>query len=167
MWIAQIDQRRAGGFCRWQPIANSRLRTVNDVMTGPGLSRSSEEGEERLGEMKTRIQVMVRVRPPLTAELKIGRFTSCLGLGPSNEAGQTLFLTAEGKVTRYTFHRVFPLQTGQEEVFKDGVGEANVSLLMKGYNVTMLAFGQTGSGKTHTLFGGKAEMQGLLPGPDG
>ena len=163
MWRAQIDQRRAGGFCRWQPIANSRLRTVNDVMTGPGLSRSSEEGEERLGEMKTRIQVMVRVRPPLPAELKIGRFTSCLGLGPSNEAGQTLFLTAEGKVTRYTFHRVFPLQTGQEEVFNDGVGEANVALLMKGYNVTMLAFGQTGSGKTHTLFGGKAEMQGLLP----
>ena len=110
---------------------------------------------------------MVRVRPPLPAELKSGRFTSCLGLGPSNEDGQTLFLTAgagaERKVARYTFHRVFPLQTGQEEVFNKGVGETNIALLMKGYNVTLLAFGQTGSGKTHTLFGGKGEMQGLLP----
>ena len=135
------------------------------MMTGPTLDKSSDS-QKGEGEMKTRIQVMVRVRPPLPAELKSGRFTSCLGLGPSNEAGQTLFLTgagSEGKVTRYTFHRVFPLQTGQEEVFKEGVGEANIALLMKGYNVTVLAFGQTGSGKTHTLFGGKGEMQGLLP----
>ena len=113
--------------------------------------------------MKTRIKVLVRVRPPLPAELKSGRFTSCLGLGPSDEAGQTLFLTSEGKTTRYTFHRVFPLQTGQEEVFKDGVGDGTVDLLTKGYNVTVLAFGQTGSGKSHTLFGGTGEKQGLLP----
>ena len=99
-------------------------------MTGPGEAKSSESKDE---EMRARIQVIVRVRPPLPAEVKSGRFTSCLGLGPSTEAGQTLFMTGAGaleKVTRYTFHKVFPLQTGQEEVFKDGFGEANITLLM-------------------------------------
>ena len=152
-------------FYRCHPIDNSGLRTDNApvIMTGPGETKSSESKDD---EMRARIQVIVRVRPPLPAEVKSGRFTSCLGLGPSTEAGQTLFMTGAGaleKVTRYTFHKVFPLQTGQEEVFKDGFGEANITLLMKGYNVTVLAFGETGSGKTHTLFGGEGDMQGLLP----
>ena len=96
-------------FYRCHPIDNSGLRTDNApgsaIMTGPGEAKSSESKDE---EMRARIQVIVRVRPPLPAEVKSGRFTSCLGLGPSTDAGQTLFMTGSGaleKVTRYTFHK--------------------------------------------------------------
>ncbi len=52
---------------------------------------------------------------------------------------------------QYTFDKVFPEYTTQEEVFssvRDLVQES-----LRGFNVTIFAFGMTGSGKTYTISG--------------
>ena len=124
----------------------------------------------------TRVQVAVRVRPPLPREVdRGGRFTSCLGLGPTTDKGQTLFVSGAdspvvisgeggpgGRVSRYTFDRVFPLVTGQHEVYTQSM-QGTVEAVLRGYNATVLAYGQTGSGKTHTMVGSGEEGEGLVP----
>ena len=127
--------------------------------------------------LKARVQVAVRIRPPLSREVgEGGRFTSCLGLGPTTDKGQTLFVSGvnspvllsgegggEARVSRYTFDRVFPLHTPQEEVFGLTMQDT-LAAVLRGYNATVLAYGQTGSGKTHTMLGGGGrEAEGLVP----
>ena len=116
------------------------------------------------GCLAVRVQVMVRVRPPLPGELGAGaRFTPCLGLGPPTPQGHTLYVSgAPGGPRSYTFDQVVPLQAGQEEVYGAVMPTAAASLL-QGYNVTLLAFGQSRSGKSHTLVGREGAMEGLLP----
>ncbi|KAF7304924.1 Kinesin heavy chain [Mycena kentingensis (nom. inval.)] len=50
----------------------------------------------------------------------------------------------------FTFDRVFPMGTKQQEVFDYGVKDI-VKDVLDGYNGTVFAYGQTGSGKTFTM----------------
>ena len=67
---------------------------------------------------KEKVQVAVRVRPPLPRETVGGKFTSCLGIGPTTDKGQTILVSGddapvllsgegdgEGRMSRFTFDR--------------------------------------------------------------
>ena len=131
--------------------------------------------ESNKGRLKAKMRVAVRIRPPLPREISSdGKFLSCVGVGPTTEKGQTIFInktdqpimmkntdTAEGgKISRYTFDRIFPPNTSQEQVFSYTM-EPLVEAVMDGYNATVLAYGQTGSGKTHTILGESGDREGL------
>ncbi|KAF9264665.1 kinesin heavy chain [Marasmius fiardii PR-910] len=65
----------------------------------------------------------------------------------------------------FTFDRVFPMGTMQQEVFDYGVKDI-VKDVMDGYNGTVFAYGQTGSGKTFTMMGADIdsdELKGIIP----
>ncbi|KAK1236545.1 hypothetical protein PQX77_000238, partial [Marasmius sp. AFHP31] len=65
----------------------------------------------------------------------------------------------------FTFDRVFPMGTQQQEVFDYGVKDI-VKDVMDGYNGTVFAYGQTGSGKTFTMMGADIdsdELKGIIP----
>ncbi|KAL0581723.1 hypothetical protein V5O48_000305 [Marasmius crinis-equi] len=65
----------------------------------------------------------------------------------------------------FTFDRVFPMGTQQQEVFDYGVKDI-VKDVLDGYNGTVFAYGQTGSGKTFTMMGAdidSEELKGIIP----
>ncbi|KAG7092475.1 hypothetical protein E1B28_008827 [Marasmius oreades] len=65
----------------------------------------------------------------------------------------------------FTFDRVFPMGTKQQEVFDYGVKDI-VKDVLDGYNGTVFAYGQTGSGKTFTMMGADIdsdELKGIIP----
>ncbi|KAJ7774848.1 kinesin heavy chain [Mycena metata] len=64
----------------------------------------------------------------------------------------------------FTFDRVFPMGTQQQEVFDYGVKDI-VKDVLDGYNGTVFAYGQTGSGKTFTMMGDmdSDEIKGIIP----
>ena len=121
-----------------------------------------------------KIRVAVRIRPPLPREIGAeGKFLSCVGIGPTTEKGQTIFINktdqpvlmshnqnSEGKISRYTFDRIFPPNSTQGSVYCYTM-EPLVEAVLDGYNATVLAYGQTGSGKTHTILGEAGEKEGL------
>lgn len=65
----------------------------------------------------------------------------------------------------FTFDRVFPMGTKQQQVFDYGVKDI-VKDVLEGYNGTVFAYGQTGSGKTFTMMGAdidSEELKGIIP----
>ena len=121
-----------------------------------------------------KIRVAVRTRPPLPREIgSEGKFLSCVGIGPTTDKGQTIFINTSEQpvllsqsqasgatVSRYTFDKIFPVKASQEEVYTYTM-EPLVKQVVEGYNATVLAYGQTGSGKTHTILGEAGEREGL------
>ena len=113
-------------------------------------------------------------------------------IGPTTEKGQTIFVSGEdapalltgevegedgdtrhkkrgkmgegeGRMSRFTFDRVFPRDSSQESVFSLTM-QATLEKVLQGQNATVLAYGQTGSGKTYTMVGGTSkEEEGLIP----
>ena len=67
-------------------------------------------------------------------------------------------------VESFTFDRVFPPSSTQEEVY-EFIGKKTIEDVLLGYNGTIFAYGQTGSGKTHTMLGDvyHEQMQGIIP----
>ena len=71
-------------------------------------------------------------------------------------------------VSRYTFDKVFDMDSTQESVFAE-IGDVALDSLRKGFNSTILAYGQTGSGKTFSMEGhkdsttGEYTSRGLIP----
>ena len=95
------------------------------------------------------------------------------------DAGQPeLFNVVDGSVleyrketgadlSRFTFDKVFDMESTQEQVF-DSIGDVALNSLRQGFNSTILAYGQTGSGKTFSMEGakdnkGKYTHPGLIP----
>jgi len=69
------------------------------------------------------------------------------------------------KALTFTYDRVFPVETTQEEVYKH-TGAQLVEQVLAGYNCTIFAYGQTGSGKTYTMEGGSddnGDSKGMIP----
>lgn len=66
---------------------------------------------------------------------------------------------------KFTFDRVFDMNTTQREVYEKSAKPIIEGVLM-GFNGTVFAYGQTGSGKTHTMQGPdieNLELQGIVP----
>ena len=137
-----------------------------------------EETPKAKERLVARMRVAVRIRPPLPREVgHDGKFLSCVGVGPTTEKGQTIFINSSdkpvimsstkeapsggGKISRYTFDKIFPPNMDQSSVYSYTM-EPLVQAVMDGYNSTVLAYGQTGSGKTHTILGERdGDMEGV------
>ncbi|KAA6396781.1 MAG: putative Chromosome-associated kinesin KIF4 [Streblomastix strix] len=96
------------------------------------------------------LDVFVRVRPLSFVEHR-ERANECVQIYSDKQVGVG--------DSHFTFDRVFPPQSSQEEVF-GVVIRPLLEQYFQGYNVTCLAYGQTGGGKTYTMGTGVTEMDG-------
>ncbi|CAE6441404.1 unnamed protein product [Rhizoctonia solani] len=112
------------------------------------------------------IKVICRFRPPNALEIREGgeivvTFDDNLQTVKVRSASQGQGPEKDG----FTFDRVFPMGTKQQEVFDYGV-RGIVKDVINGYNGTVFAYGQTGSGKTFTMMGAdidSEELKGIIP----
>ncbi|KAJ7063350.1 kinesin heavy chain [Mycena amicta] len=114
----------------------------------------------------TNIKVVCRFRPQNSIENREGgeivaSFSDDLTTVQMRAAG----LSSGPEKDGFTFDRVFPMGTEQQEVFDYGVKDI-VKDVLDGYNGTVFAYGQTGSGKTFTMMGADIdsdELKGIIP----
>ncbi|PWN30366.1 kinesin-domain-containing protein [Jaminaea rosea] len=112
------------------------------------------------------VKVVGRFRPPNALELKEGgdivvEFDEGENTTVKLRGGPTTGPEANG----FTFDRVFPMNTRQQDVFEFGIKET-VDDVINGYNGTIFAYGQTGSGKTFTMMGAdidNSDLKGIIP----
>ncbi|KAH7341124.1 kinesin heavy chain [Rhizoctonia solani] len=112
------------------------------------------------------IKVICRFRPPNAIEIRengeiVVSFAENLQTVQVRSASQGQGPERDG----FTFDRVFPMGTKQQEVFDYGV-RGIVKDVINGYNGTVFAYGQTGSGKTFTMMGAdidSEELKGIIP----
>lgn len=124
-------------------------------------------------ELKGNIRVFARVRPGLPSDQDEENSTLSPISASADGRSLTLATVAQSedgpfakartpKPSNFSFDKVFPASTGQDEVF-DEVSDVIQSAL-DGYQVCLFAYGQTGSGKTHTMCGsGRGQMRGIIP----
>jgi kinesin family protein 5 len=106
------------------------------------------------------IKVVARFRPQNKIELAAG---SEQIVEFSSE--DTCSLSSKEASGAFTFDRVFPTNTPQQDVFDYSI-RSTVDDVLAGYNGTVFAYGQTGSGKTYTMMGadiGNDEQKGIIP----
>ncbi|PFH54337.1 hypothetical protein AMATHDRAFT_53266 [Amanita thiersii Skay4041] len=114
----------------------------------------------------TNIKVVCRFRPPNAIELREGGEI----VVSFDDNLQSVYMKSANLATGpekdgFTFDRVFPMGTKQQEVFDYGVKDI-VKDVLDGYNGTVFAYGQTGSGKTFTMMGAdidSEELKGIIP----
>ncbi|KIK57805.1 hypothetical protein GYMLUDRAFT_747992 [Collybiopsis luxurians FD-317 M1] len=116
--------------------------------------------------MSNNIKVVCRFRPPNSIEIREGG-ENVVAFDDNLTTVQLRSLqTATGpEKDGFTFDRVFPMGTRQQEVFDYGVKDI-VKDVLDGYNGTVFAYGQTGSGKTFTMMGADIdsdELKGIIP----
>nr|XP_055157430.1 kinesin-like protein KIF12 isoform X4 [Nyctereutes procyonoides] len=113
-------------------------------------ARSLEQGPEGLEGPETPIQVVLRVRPMSTAELRRGEQSAlhCSGT-------RTLQVSPPGggPDVAFRFGAVLDGARSQEDVFRACGVRRLGELALRGFSCTVFTFGQTGSGKTYTLTG--------------
>lgn len=102
---------------------------------------SKDEAEEAGGEV---LQVFVRVRPPISKELKIEKAVTVSG-------GQTITVKSEKYDINCKYDKIFDDTSVQSDVF-DSV-KPLLSSVLNGYNACIFAYGQTSAGKSHTMLG--------------
>uniref|UniRef100_A0A8R1DJF4 Kinesin-like protein n=1 Tax=Caenorhabditis japonica TaxID=281687 RepID=A0A8R1DJF4_CAEJA len=106
-------------------------------------------------DLRGQIRVAVRVRPLLTCESESAKAIEF-------PAVNTITVVTGSKPSgQFKFEKVFTPVFSQKEVFINI--EDFILSALHGYNVGLIAFGQTGSGKTHTMRGGDAEDEGVIP----
>lgn len=126
------------------------------VLKGDQLRRQMHN---RIQELRGNIRVFVRTRPFLPGDQQTS--DSAIDVSPDEES---LAITDKrnGNPHNFTFDKVFPPSSGQEQVFSE-VSDF-VQSALDGYNVCLFSYGQTGSGKTHTMQGcGNGVMRGIIP----
>nr|OQO22120.1 hypothetical protein B0A51_10784 [Rachicladosporium sp. CCFEE 5018] len=107
------------------------------------------------------IKVVARFRPQNRIERDAGSEEIV-----NFESAESLAVTNAGSSAAFTFDRVFPTATPQQDVFDYSI-RSTVDDVLAGYNGTVFAYGQTGSGKTYTMMGagnlGDEESKGIIP----
>ncbi|KAK5710493.1 hypothetical protein LTR17_018849 [Elasticomyces elasticus] len=106
------------------------------------------------------IKVVARFRPLNSIEVKAGGdqvvdFTS----------EDTCSISSKEASGSFTFDRIFPTNTPQQDVFDYSI-RSTVDDVLAGYNGTVFAYGQTGSGKTYTMMGAdiaNEQGKGIIP----
>ncbi|XP_017504229.2 kinesin-like protein KIF12 isoform X4 [Manis javanica] len=118
-------------------------------------ARGLEHGPEA---PETPIQVVLRVRPMNTAELRRGEQSAlhCSGT-------RTLQVSPPGggPDVAFRFGAVLDGARTQEDVFRACGVRRLGELALRGFSCTVFAFGQTGSGKTYTLTGPPPQGEGV------
>ncbi|XP_074786715.1 kinesin-like protein KIFC1 isoform X2 [Athene noctua] len=124
-------------------------------------------------ELKGNIRVFCRVRPVLPEEEERQKNLDHLHFHPHDNTVLVLSKSEESHVGRerrgdvrydFSFDRVFPPATSQQEVFEEIA--MLVQSALDGYHVCIFAYGQTGSGKTYTMEGPDAldpQTRGMIP----
>ncbi|XP_037058549.1 kinesin-like protein KIF12 [Peromyscus leucopus] len=122
-------------------------------------ARSLEQGPEG---PETPIQVVLRVRPMSTAELRRGEQSTlhCSGT-------RTLQVSPPGggPDVAFRFGAVLDGARTQEDVFRACGVKRLGELALRGFSCTVFTFGQTGSGKTYTLTGPPPQGEGVSVPP--
>lgn len=123
------------------------------------------------------VKVFVRIRPEFEESaaksskqpnsLNLLQKQSCVALTddktlritpPDNTGPRKTVAAVDDK--SYSFDRIFPDQSTQEEVYQEV--SSLVKATVKGYNTTVFAYGSTGSGKSYTMTGNSA-APGIIP----
>ena len=103
---------------------------------------SKEDGDDGTGGEV--LQVFVRVRPPISKELKVETAVTVSG-------GQSINVRSEKYDVNCKYDKVFDETSEQAAVF-EGVRPL-LSSVLNGYNACIFAYGQTSAGKSHTMLG--------------
>jgi hypothetical protein len=89
------------------------------------------------------LQVFVRVRPPISKEIKFENAVTV--------SGQGITVRSEKYNVSCKYNRVFDEIDDQETVFANI--QPLLSTVLNGYNACIFAYGQTSAGKSHTMLG--------------
>lgn len=84
---------------------------------------------------------------------------------PQGKASKSDQGKSAGGGHKFTFDRVFPMNTTQVEIYESAALPI-VESVLEGFNGTIFAYGQTSSGKTHTMQGVDIhddETKGIIP----
>lgn len=123
---------------------------------------------ELLQELKGNIRVFCRVRSSLNP--KTDKLAEIRYFGDKQEGIEVLeeTVSARGKTLKkphhYTFDKVFPPESTQEDCYEE-ISQL-VQSALDGHNVCIFAYGQTGSGKTYTMQGphrSEKNTWGMIP----
>ena len=110
-------------------------------------------------EAGSNVKVVCRFRPLINIELELaGEFKEIYSF-PTDQSVKT-----EENDT-FTYDRVFPMNTSQNEMF-EFIGKPIIDDVLIGYNGTVLAYGQTGSGKSFSMMGldiYNPDSMGIIP----
>jgi kinesin family member 5 len=106
------------------------------------------------------IKVVARFRPFNKLEAAAGSENIV-----SFESEDSCSINSKEAQGAFTFDRVFPTNTRQQDIFDYSI-RSTVDDVLAGYNGTVFAYGQTGSGKTYTMMGsdiGDENSKGIIP----
>lgn len=110
----------------------------------------------------SRVQVVVRLRPPLLNEDNNAKFFQHF----NTETNVLRILSKNNsKGKKFQMDQLFDPTSTQEDIFTS-VARPLADQVLNGYNATMLAYGATGTGKTHTMIGEKSvdgKSGGIIP----
>ncbi|PKI71548.1 kinesin-like protein KIN-14T [Punica granatum] len=132
---------------------NDEIASLNSRINELSLRRRQALNEYL--DLKGNIRVFCRMRP-ITMGENLGRSRPVAAPDSSK-----VFLEVAGSNSRsYSFDRVFPPGSSQDEVFMEV--EPVIKSALDGYNACLFAYGQTGTGKTFTMEG-NSDNPGLVP----
>ncbi|KAM7297311.1 kinesin-like protein KIF20A isoform X1 [Ixodes scapularis] len=143
-------------------------RPYKESMDGASDASESERETSSNGEVKVRLNIAAGATEPLKVYLRLrpralGRaFASpCFEAIDATTLVSTVTVQDNQQQRKFTFTKVFPELSQQEDIFEEVVGGPLASF-MAGHHVLLFAYGPTGSGKTYTMQG-TPEQPGLIP----
>ncbi|OJJ45567.1 hypothetical protein ASPZODRAFT_17017 [Penicilliopsis zonata CBS 506.65] len=112
------------------------------------------------GSSNNTIKVVARFRPQNKVELASGGEPIV-----DFENEQSCKINSREGISAFTFDRVFPMGSRQNDIFDFSI-RSTVDDILNGYNGTVFAYGQTGAGKSYTMMGSDIdddEGKGIIP----
>jgi hypothetical protein len=138
------------------PINNSNTQDLSTVSTS---SKTLNNNTPQI--QSGNVSVMCRFRP-LNEKEKLQTKDICVDFIDSQQLN--LRSTAENNSYKFSFDKVFDVNSTQQQVYMDSA-KPIVDSVLEGFNGTIFAYGQTSSGKTHTMQGiiDDPEAEGIIP----